>query len=97
VRQEVDEEDICCICHENMKEEEGLTYCKKKCGNNFHLKCVLIWAEHKTNGGDKMNCPMCRTDWGMNALANLKEEMDEFESKLIMHKGVKCGACKSYG
>ena len=40
---------------------------------------------------------MCRIDWGSRALEALKEEMDEFESKLILHKGKKCGACKSYG
>jgi ribosomal protein S17E len=97
VRQEIDESDVCCICHENMHEDEGLTYCKKKCGNNFHLKCVLIWAEHKTKAGDKMNCPMCRFDWGQHAIMNLREELEEFESRRFMHKGIKCGACKSPG
>jgi len=96
-RIEIEENDICSICHESMKHEEGLTYCKKKCGNNFHLNCIMIWAEHKNSIGEKINCPMCRADWGVRAFLELQEEQEEFEARLILHKGHKCSACKSYG
>jgi len=94
LRQNINEEDLCPICHENMTKEEGIAYCKKSCGNNFHFKCILIWAEHKNLVGDSISCPMCRCDWGKNAYGELVKEFEEFQSQLILHKGHKCGTCK---
>ena len=31
------------------KSSEALTFCKKKCGNNFHIKCLKIWTDFKTS------------------------------------------------
>lgn len=94
-RQNFGDDEICPICHEDMKEEEGTTFCKKGCGNNFHFKCIMIWAEHRHNIGDPISCPMCRCDWGARAYENLLKDFDEFESRLILHKGHKCGSCKN--
>jgi len=94
-RQNLGDDDICPICHEDMKEEEGTTFCKKGCGNNFHFKCIMIWAQHRHNIGDLISCPMCRCDWGDRAYENLVREFEEFESRFILHKGHKCGACKN--
>ena len=80
-RQKLDDEAICPICHENMNDDEGLTFCKKGCGSNFHIKCIIIWGEHKKSVKDPISCPMCRSDWGSKAFESLKEEQEEFESR----------------
>lgn len=67
-------EEVCCVCHEEMKESENLTYCKPGCGRNLHTDCIEVWVKHKVSCGQKITCPLCRTDWGNNALEELKEE-----------------------
>ena len=35
------------------------------CGNNIHIKCMKVWAQHRKSDGDNMiKCPLCRTDFG---------------------------------
>jgi E3 ubiquitin-protein ligase ZSWIM2 len=70
----LDPEEVCCVCHEEMKENENLTYCKVGCGRNIHTDCIEVWVKHKVSSGEKISCPLCRTDWGKNALEDLKEE-----------------------
>ena len=95
VRQKLEDDVICPICHENMDEDEGLTFCKKGCGNNFHIKCIIIWGEHKKSVKEPISCPMCRCDWGPKALELLKDEQGEFELRWIVHKGHKCIRCNN--
>ena len=47
-----------------MKVSEPLTFCRIKCGNNFHIHCLEIWVQHKIQTSDKVTCPMCRQDLG---------------------------------
>jgi hypothetical protein len=54
-----------------MRDDQPLTFCKKKCGNNFHINCLKIWVEHKVQTNVKQTCPMCRSDLGSNALSEL--------------------------
>ena len=37
-RMELQEEETCCICFENLDNEQNTTYCKYGCGRNFHMK-----------------------------------------------------------
>ena len=94
IRKTYDENDVCPICHDSLAEEQGLTYCKKSCGSNFHINCLLIWAEHRHSHSEKISCPMCRTDWGTQAYPKIKQEKEEFEARFILHKGHKCASCK---
>lgn len=38
-RHELVEGEVCAICQEDMDDSQPLTYCKKGCGNNFHIEC----------------------------------------------------------
>ncbi len=82
-------EDVCPICQENTS-SQPLTFCKKKCGNNFHIKCLKIWFEHKQSEGDKFTCPMCRADMGHMSLQNLEKEERAAENRFIVHESTKC-------
>lgn len=38
-RKEIDENDLCPICQEDLiSEDEPVTYCRRSCGNNIHVK-----------------------------------------------------------
>lgn len=50
-RMRLDPEEVCCICHELMKEDENLTYCKFGCGRNLHIDCIEVWVKHKISCG----------------------------------------------
>jgi E3 ubiquitin-protein ligase ZSWIM2 len=79
----LDPEEVCCVCHEEMKESENLTFCKVGCGRNIHTDCIEVWVKHKVSSAQKITCPLCRTDWGSNALEDLKEETKQFKEKKI--------------
>eukprot|EP00347_Sterkiella_histriomuscorum_P013158 403365789 len=78
-RQKLDAEETCCVCYEVMKEEENLTFCKYGCGRNIHTDCIEVWVKHKLSVAQKITCPLCRIDWGPNALDDLKEETKNFK------------------
>lgn len=63
-----------------MNGEMLLTYCKVKCGNNFHLNCVKIWVEHKVTTQAAVTCPMCRCNWGKRVLEQLSFEEAEWKN-----------------
>lgn len=71
-RMQLEADEMCCVCHETMKEDENLTFCKFGCGRNIHIECIEVWVKHKLSNGQKITCPLCRTDWGPNALEDLK-------------------------
>ena len=56
-----------------MSEDDNLTFCKFKCGRNLHTECMERWVKHKVQSSQKVSCPLCRTDWGKNAMEELKE------------------------
>ena len=70
----LEEDPMCCICHEDMSAQDKLTYCKTGCGHNLHLDCVLVWAKHKEEAKDAITCPLCRTEWGPATLRKLRQE-----------------------
>ena len=43
----LDAEETCCVCYEEMKETENLTFCKYGCGRNIHTECIEVWVKHK--------------------------------------------------
>jgi hypothetical protein len=48
------------------------THHRKGCGNNMHVKCMVMYAEHKRSGRNAVTCCLCRADWGPLALVDLK-------------------------
>ncbi|CDW88804.1 e3 ubiquitin-protein ligase zswim2-like [Stylonychia lemnae] len=105
-RMELDPEETCCVCYEEMKETENLTFCKFGCGRNIHIDCIEVWVKHKISVAQKITCPLCRIDWGPNALEDLKEETKNYRDKLKeknskksktddqVDRSFKCSCCK---
>jgi E3 ubiquitin-protein ligase ZSWIM2 len=77
-RMKLEKEETCCVCFEEMDESQNLTFCKFQCGRNIHLDCIEAWVRHKHSSGLKITCPLCRTDWGSNALEELKQESRQY-------------------
>ena len=68
------------------------------CGNNIHIKCMKIWADHQKSSGDSsIKCPMCRVDFG--SLAHLLTEFrntnvrSTHADRMHEHLGVTCREC----
>lgn len=92
-RIQISEGSVCPICQEEMNENvEALFFCKKQCGNNFHIKCLKIWVKHKESVNQNVTCPMCRFDWGSNVFGEICREEDLFLNKNITHK-LECNCC----
>lgn len=93
-RLEIDGDTVCPICQEMLdSNEQALTFCKKKCGNNFHIKCIKVWVQHKLSQKEMITCPMCRVDWGCGILDEILREEDLFINRFIVHKGKGCQNC----
>ena len=49
-RKELDEDNICCICQDEMTmedlEENTLCFCESQCGTNFHTRCFRMYATY---------------------------------------------------
>ena len=66
VRRRITSEDICPICQEEFSVRPlAIAYCKLGCGQNIHVRCMKIWADHQvTSGADStVRCPVCRTNF----------------------------------
>lgn len=38
-RHDLVEGEVCAICQEDMDTSQPLTFCRRGCGNNFHIEC----------------------------------------------------------
>lgn len=47
----------CCICLDEMCDNEKLVWCNEGCGQNFHLKCLEKIAQYKSS--PTVSCPFC--------------------------------------
>uniref|UniRef100_A0A915EXY7 E3 ubiquitin-protein ligase ZSWIM2 n=1 Tax=Echinococcus canadensis TaxID=519352 RepID=A0A915EXY7_9CEST len=52
------------LCHQRFP----VTFCRKGCGNNVHIKCMKIWKDHQIKERnldrfDIVSCPMCRGEF----------------------------------
>jgi hypothetical protein len=56
------EGDLCPICYDSLGTNVSLlTFCKAKCGTNFHTQCMNKALTSQTMSSDK--CPICRETW----------------------------------
>ena len=66
VRRAITGEEVCPICQEEFSSRQlAITYCKYGCGQNVHVKCMRIWADHQQgHSNDRqdnaIHCPVCR-------------------------------------
>ncbi|XP_068542566.1 E3 ubiquitin-protein ligase ZSWIM2 isoform X1 [Anas acuta] len=104
-QKEIDKEDVCPICQEELlKKMLPITYCRYSCGNNVHIKCMKIWADHQdeTEKDSVVKCPLCREKF-----APLKLILEEFrnsnqlvtateKARLDTHLGIPCNNCRVF-
>ncbi|XP_061464244.1 E3 ubiquitin-protein ligase ZSWIM2 [Rhineura floridana] len=102
-QKEIDNEGVCPICQDMLlKKMLPVTYCRFGCGNNIHIVCMKIWADHQIDleKDSLVKCPLCREDF-----APLKLLLEEFRnSKRLMtvaekqrldrHLGIPCNNCR---
>nr|XP_033800189.1 E3 ubiquitin-protein ligase ZSWIM2 isoform X2 [Geotrypetes seraphini] len=103
-QKDLDFEDVCPICQEGLlKKKLPVTYCRNGCGNNVHITCMKIWADHQTaSDHDTMvKCPLCREEFA--PLKLLAEEVRNSiklvtaaeKERLDRHLGVPCNNCRA--
>ena len=93
-RIELSEEFGCAICQEDLKSLADLIYCKEGCGHNFHLKCMKVWADFKTEQRNDITCPLCRCNWGNKALAEITKLLRKNKAKKPqIHSRSACVGC----
>ncbi|XP_067405167.1 E3 ubiquitin-protein ligase ZSWIM2 isoform X2 [Emydura macquarii macquarii] len=104
-RKEIDAEDVCPICQEELlKKMFPITYCRYSCGNNVHIVCMKIWADHQSEleNDSVVKCPLCREEF-----APLKLILEEFRNsaqlvtaaekvRLDRHLGLPCNNCRAF-
>lgn len=80
-RQVLNEDDMCPICQDDMKTDEGITWCRTGCGNNIHAKCMKMYAQFKISKKELVMCPLCREDWGSNVIQIVLNDLAAAENK----------------
>uniref|UniRef100_A0A8C4YCS5 Zinc finger SWIM-type containing 2 n=1 Tax=Gopherus evgoodei TaxID=1825980 RepID=A0A8C4YCS5_9SAUR len=104
-QKEIDAEDVCPICQEELlKKMFPITYCRYGCGNNIHITCMKIWADHQgeLESDSVVKCPLCREEF-----APLKLILEEFRNsiqlvtaaekvRLDKHLGLPCNNCRAF-
>ena len=84
---------VCPICQEDMYSNEGIFFCKKSCGHNFHIGCLKVFIKHKKDTDMVVSCPMCRAKWEEDEY--IKPLMEIKQNKCTKnHKGINCSNCQ---
>ncbi|KAJ8403421.1 hypothetical protein AAFF_G00351930 [Aldrovandia affinis] len=106
VRQkEIDAEDVCPICQEELLGKRlPVAYCRYGCGNNIHISCMKVWADHQSplEADDMVQCPLCRE--GFEPMNMLLDQVKNAASLLTTserersdkHLGILCNNCRIY-
>lgn len=56
---------------------------------------VKIYAENCRQSHQSTKCPLCRQDWGTNAVGELSRENNVAQSAPNVHRKRRCRACKA--
>uniref|UniRef100_A0A8C7PJC1 Zinc finger, SWIM-type containing 2 n=1 Tax=Oncorhynchus mykiss TaxID=8022 RepID=A0A8C7PJC1_ONCMY len=106
VRQkEIEAEDVCPICQEELLGKRlPVSYCRFGCGNNVHISCMKVWADHQAcpegEGEAMVKCPLCREDFGpvkllLEQVRNVAKLHTAAErERPDRHLGVLCNNCR---
>ncbi|XP_053493931.1 E3 ubiquitin-protein ligase ZSWIM2 isoform X2 [Ictalurus furcatus] len=102
-KKDIRDDDICPICQEELlRKRLPVAHCRFGCGNNIHISCMKVWADHqgrsKTDG--MVKCPLCREDFCM--LKMLLEQVKNAgqlctsseRERLEKHLGIPCNNCR---
>ncbi|XP_072235852.1 E3 ubiquitin-protein ligase ZSWIM2 [Leuresthes tenuis] len=102
-RKVIQAQDVCPICQEELlQKKQPACYCRFGCGNNVHISCMKVWADHQKLSGmqETVKCPLCREDF--SSLKLLHEQVKN-TAKLFTaaererperHLGVLCQSCR---
>ncbi|KAI2663337.1 E3 ubiquitin-protein ligase Zswim2 [Labeo rohita] len=102
-QKDIGKDDICPICQEELLLKKlPVTYCKFSCGNNIHISCMKVWADHQTKKDPRglLKCPLCREDFGtfkqlIEQVKNASELLTYYEKDCLdKHLGVVCNSCR---
>ncbi|XP_041834976.1 E3 ubiquitin-protein ligase ZSWIM2 [Melanotaenia boesemani] len=102
-RKVIQAQDVCPICQEELLEKkQPVSFCRFGCGNNVHISCIKVWANHQNlSDMQKMvKCPLCR-----NNFSSLKSLHVQVKNSLSLftraerqrpdrHLGVRCHSCQ---
>ncbi|XP_068446934.1 E3 ubiquitin-protein ligase ZSWIM2 [Clinocottus analis] len=102
-RKAIQAQDVCPICQEGLLEKkQPVSHCRFGCGNNVHVSCMKVWAEHQRLSGreEAVKCPLCREDFSSWKL--LQEQARNAATlftasereKPDRHLGVMCHGCR---
>ncbi|KAG8004464.1 E3 ubiquitin-protein ligase Zswim2, partial [Nibea albiflora] len=103
-RKVIQAQDVCPICQEELLEKKlPVSYCRFGCGNNVHISCMKVWADHQrlSDREDTVKCPLCREDF--SSLKSLQEQVKNAaklftaaeREKPQRHLGVLCRRCRA--
>ncbi|KAM6080853.1 LOW QUALITY PROTEIN: E3 ubiquitin-protein ligase ZSWIM2, partial [Theristicus caerulescens] len=103
-QKEIYEEDVCPICQELLKKMLPIAYCRYSCGNNVHIKCKKIWADHQDEleNDSVVKCPLCREKFAsirliLEEFRNSKQLVTAIEkTRLDRHPGIPCNNCRVF-
>ena len=84
---------VCPICQEDMYSNEGIYFCKKSCGHNFHIGCLKVFIKHKKDTDTVVSCPMCRAKWEEQDYIKPLMEIQSNKCTKI-HKNINCANCE---
>ncbi|XP_035005866.2 E3 ubiquitin-protein ligase ZSWIM2 [Hippoglossus stenolepis] len=102
-RKPMEAQDVCPICQEELLERKlPVSYCRFGCGNNVHISCMKVWADHQRLRGheETVKCPLCREDF--SSVKFLQEQVKNAaklftaaeREKPHRHLGVFCHVCQ---
>ncbi|KAM7365694.1 hypothetical protein PAMP_016608 [Pampus punctatissimus] len=102
-RKVIQAQDVCPICQEELLEKKlPVSFCRFGCGNNVHISCMKVWADHQqlSNREETVKCPLCREDF--SSLELLQEQVKNAaklcsaaeREKPNRHLGVICHGCQ---
>ncbi|XP_053170236.1 E3 ubiquitin-protein ligase ZSWIM2 [Scomber japonicus] len=102
-RKVIQAQDVCPICQEELLEKkQPVSYCRFGCGNNVHISCMKVWADHQqlSDREETVRCPLCREDF--SSLKLLQEQVKNAarlstaaeREKPDRHLGVLCNSCR---
>ncbi|XP_049426278.1 E3 ubiquitin-protein ligase ZSWIM2 [Epinephelus fuscoguttatus] len=102
-RKAIQVQDVCPICQEELLEKkQPVSYCRFGCGNNVHISCMKVWADHQrlSDREETVKCPLCREDF--SSLKFIQEQMKNAaklftaaeRKKPDRHLGVSCHSCR---
>ena len=85
---------ICPICQDDFLQEDIeqniLCHCETRCGNNFHKRCLRMYATHKRSEKKSVHCPICRAAWpSIPDIAQTEKKKSKFLMPMI-----KCRGCR---